>query len=403
MLGSIKLKMFVLIVVSLGLGAFAVTTRFERVYEENLGLHSTEAIQNAAASFDDLQRTNTNLMAAALTVFLQNPELAPAVAARDHDRLVALSTPTFKDFKIRYGLTNWNWWALQPVDEKAPTGLVNIARVQQPPKYGDFVERVATRRIAAERALVTGLDLGFTGLALRALLPVREGEDVVGYVEWGMEIRTFLETMKNLSGNEFGLVVEKSAMNHEQWSATRTHLGERDNWDDMPTLLLVQNTSGDAGMFQHGGTIADLPDKGKPLGILKKGDRIYLRGAFPIPDMSGRKIGAVFVLKDVTSLANQLNASRRNAVLLMAGLMLVLAAVLIGVFQYLVVRRLDRMTAVATRVVGGEFDLKVVPAAKDEIGAFETLFEQFRTLFVELLAKAEEGEAARKASGEVRR
>ncbi|HYG70029.1 MAG TPA: hypothetical protein VD838_20305, partial [Anaeromyxobacteraceae bacterium] len=151
------------------------------------------------------------------------------------------------------------------------------------------------------------------------------------------------------------------------------------------------------------GTIADLPDKGKPLGILKKGDRIYLRGAFPIPDMSGRKIGAVFVLKDVTSLANQLNASRRNAVLLMAGLMLVLAAVLIGVFQYLVVRRLDRMTAVATRVVGGEFDLKVVPAAKDEIGAFETLFEQFRTLFVELLAKAEEGEAARKASGEVRR
>jgi hypothetical protein len=29
----------------------------------------------------------------------------------------------------------------------------------------------------------------------------------------------------------------------------------------------------------------------------------------------------------------------------------------------------------------------VAPAANDEIGAFETLFEQFRTLFVDLLGQ----------------
>lgn len=402
MFRTIKFKMIILIVAALGLGAFAVTWRFEAVYEDNVALLSREAIQGAAAAFNDLERTNTDLMAAALGVFLNDPAIAPAVAARDHERLVALSTAVFTDFKARYGLTNWNWWELQPAGETAPKGLRNIARVQLPEKYGDMVVRTATQRIAAEQKLVTGLDLGFTGLALRALLPVKQDGNVVGYVEWGMEIKTFLERMKKLSGNEYGLVVDKSAMNREQWASTKAHLGDRDNWDDMPELLLVQNTAGDSDIFRHSGTIADVPEHGQALEIVSKDGRTLSRGVFPVHDMAGRTVGGIFVLRDITSLHAEMSESRRHAVVTMVVLMLVLALVIIGVFQLLVVRRLQRMTLVATRVVGGEFDLQVVPAANDEIGAFETLFEQFRTLFVEVLGQVQggQGTGSRSAGGE---
>jgi HAMP domain-containing protein len=85
-----------------------------------------------------------------------------------------------------------------------------------------------------------------------------------------------------------------------------------------------------------------------------------------------------------------MRAAQRQALVAIAALMVVLGAVLAGVFQLLVVRRQRRMTAVATRVVGGEFELEIVPSADDELGEFETLFEQFRMLFVELIGQAQQ-------------
>jgi HAMP domain-containing protein len=395
MFRTIKFKMIVVIAISVGLGATAVTWRFQKVYEDNVALLSGEAIRSAAEAFGDLQRTSTDLMAASLAAFLRDPAVAPAVAARDHEQLVALCTPTFKDYKARYGLTNWNWWELEPAGVAAPQGLKNIARIQMPAKWGDLVERTATQRIAAEKKLVTGLDLGFTGLALRALLPVERDGNLVGYVEWGMEIKTFLERMKKITGNEYGMVVEKSAMNHEQWTSTKKHLGDRDNWEDMPDLLLVQDTAGDQSIFRHEGKIAGMQEGGQLLEVVEKGDHSFSRGVFPIVDMAGRKIGAIFVLHDITPLQSEMNRSRLVAIATMMVLMVILALVLIAVFQVLVVRRLERMTQVATRVVGGEFGLEVQPAARDEIGAFETLFEQFRILFVGLLDQTQREESAR--------
>lgn len=398
MFRTIKFKMIVVIAISVGFGALAVTWRLQRVYEDNVSLLSRESIRSAAAAFSDLERTSTDLMAASLGAFLRDPAIAPAVAANDHDKLVALSTPTFREYKARYGLTNWNWWEKEPEGEAAPKALRNIARVQMPAKFGDWVERTATQRIAAEKKLVTGLDLGFTGLALRALLPVELDGKPVGYVEWGMEIKTFLQRMKELSGNEYGLVVEKSAMNREQWASTKKHLGDRDGWDDMKELLLVQDTANDPSIFRHEGAIADVPERGQALGVDTKDGRTYARGVFPIADMAGRKIGAIFVLRDITALQAEMNRSRQHAILTMSAMMILLALVLIGVFQVLVVRRLARMTQVATRVVGGEFNLEVVPAAKDEIGAFETLFEQFRVLFVGLLEQTQGEERSKDES-----
>jgi hypothetical protein len=54
------------------------------------------------------------------------------------------------------------------------------------------------------------------------------------------------------------------------------------------------------------------------------------------------------------------------------------------------VARLERLIRVAKRVVGGEFNLEVVPSAHDELGKFEELFEQFRRVFVDLVGSIED-------------
>ncbi|MGA7512198.1 MAG: HAMP domain-containing protein, partial [Candidatus Sulfotelmatobacter sp.] len=52
----------------------------------------------------------------------------------------------------------------------------------------------------------------------------------------------------------------------------------------------------------------------------------------------------------------------------------------------LVFRRLQHIIAVATRVVGGDYQSRIRVSSDDEVGQFEHLFEQFRLVFVDLLA-----------------
>jgi hypothetical protein len=52
----------------------------------------------------------------------------------------------------------------------------------------------------------------------------------------------------------------------------------------------------------------------------------------------------------------------------------------------LVFQHLDHIIQVATRVVGGDFETQIQVGSRDEIGSFEQLFEQFRSVFVDLLA-----------------
>jgi HAMP domain-containing protein len=400
MIRTIKFKMLALIAACLGLGAIALAWSFERTYQENAARLTQESIQGAAAAFGDVERTSVDLMSAVLASLARDPEVRAALASRDSARALASSQSLYRDYRTRFGITHWNFWEPEPADSVAPKGLRNILRSNAPDMHGDFVERITLARVARERRMVTGLDLGYTGLVLRVLIPVEEGNKLLGYLELGKEIGGSLQGMKKLSGNEYGLLVDKSRMEEKKWATTRATLGIRNNWADMPTLLLVENTTSDNEILRYDGKIDEVPDEGKPLEILNKGGRSLVRGVFPVRDVAGTKVGAVFVLRDITSVYEQMRSARLQAILAVVGLTVLLGLVLVAVFQVLVVRRLQNMIRVATRVVGGEFDLEIVPSAQDELGEFETLFEQFRMLFVELIDHAQRAETGgREARG----
>jgi histidine kinase family protein len=394
MIRTIKFKMLVVIVVCLGAGALRLAWSFNQAYEESAARLTKESIQGAAASFAGLERTSTDLMTATIGALGHDPELRAAMAARDPARALAVSQALYRGYRARFGITHWNYWEPESSGDMTAKGLRNLLRVGTPDMHGDFVERVTLARVARERALVSGLDLGFTGLVLRVLVPVEEGTQLLGYLELGKEIGTFLRDMKKTSGYDYGLLVDKSRMDQKKWATMRTTAGLRNNWDDSPALLLSENTTADNDIFDYRGAIAALPEAGLPLGIAVRDGRSFARGVFPIRDVAGEKVAALFVLRDVTAAHDEMRAAQRQALLAVAVVMLVLAVVLGVVFELLVVRRLRRMTAIATRVVGGEFDLEIVPSADDELGEFETLFEQFRMLFVELI-----GEAQQRATG----
>ena len=335
-MGSLRLKMAAPIVMGMLLLAAAGWWTTDRVCEANLVAISRVAIRTAAENLVDMLRTSSEDMGAMLGALARDRELTRAVAARDHRRLLALAGPTYQEFRARHGITHWNYWEREePGAEGA--ALRNVIRFGTPAMHGDLVERVTLARVSREKALVTGVELGHTGFALRALAPVRDGERVVGYAELGREVGTFLSGMKSRSGDDFGLVLDKRFIDARRWASARAAHGERNDWNDRDDLLLVRDTT-------HGGVFADpappdaLPDGGTALGLASDGGRTFVRGAFPLHDVSGRKIAAVYVLRDVTELVTEVRRVRRNGVAALGAIAVVLAAVVGAVFEVLVIR-----------------------------------------------------------------
>jgi len=389
MFKTIRFKMLVLVAGGLGLGAVGLALYLNQIYQRTTDRITRESILAASASFAEVQRTSVDLMAASIVTLGRDSELKAGLLARDPAMLMAASEGLYREFRQRFGITHLNYWEPEPAGETSPRGLRNVLRVGTPSMHGDFVERETLARVAREHKLVSGLDLGFTGMVLRVLAPVEDGGRVIGYIEFGKEIGGFLSAIKGVSGGEFGLLLSKKRMDEKKWASLRSTAGLRNNWSDMPDVLLAQNTSEDDELVQYQGRIADLPEQGLPVEVVSRGAKTMARGVFPIKDVAGAVVGAVFVLHDITTLHGEMRSGQVQAVLGVVVLMGLLAALIIAAFQRLVVHRIQAMIRVATRVVGGDFDLQIVPSADDEIGAFETLFEQFRLLFVELIDQAQ--------------
>jgi two-component system sensor histidine kinase/response regulator len=388
---SIQFRMTVLIVLALGAAAALVAYFFDRTYASNIQMLASRSISGARNSFQDLQRASIEPMVVGLAMAERNQALREAFMAQDRTALAAEAKPLFERFRTQYGYTQFNFWELEAPGALTPKGLRNVLRVGTPDMFGDVVERPTLARVASQKNLVTGLDLGFTGMSLRALVPATfGGKQIVGYMEMGRDIGLFIHRMKAMTGDDYALLVEKRFMDHKKWEKTRQVRRLADNWDQMKDLLLVDNTTTDASIFEFQGRITDIEDRGTVLETKEVDGKSILRGAFPISDITGTRIGAVFVAQDITAIQSQMKEARGRAVTAVVALCLVLAAVLVLWFRRLVVKRLQRMTEVATRVVGGEFQLEVKQSEPDEIGAFEVLFNQFRTLFVQALGEAEQ-------------
>ncbi len=333
----LRLRMALPVVAGLVAVAAAGWWTLDRITRETAEAISAAAVAAASETFVTLVRTSTEDLAATLGSLDEDHDLAEAVASRDVRRLLAAAGPRFHDLRMRHGITHWNYWEPEAPGE-APRGLRNIVRLGTPTLRGDVVERETLARVARDKAVVSGLELGYTGFVLRVLAPVRDGGRVVGYAELGRDVGTLLVEMKRRTGDDFALVLDKRRIDPRRWASARAARGERNDWSDRDDLVLVRNpTLGEA-------VIADavlpdlLADGGATLGARRDGARTFARAAFPLRDAAGVKVGAIWVFRDVTEVAARARALRRDGGAALAFVAALAAAVSGAAFEWLVVR-----------------------------------------------------------------
>jgi HAMP domain-containing protein len=371
---SIRAKLVVAIVASMVALALASGALVRAAGERNARIAAEHAVEVAGQALAAAERADVEKLDATLRALSVHPGLVEAFAARDRARLLAVAAPIFAALKADHGVTHLVFIEPEP-------SRTCFLRVHRPDRHGDVVDLVTLARAVDTRSMASGKELGATAFALRVVRPwfARDGK-LLGYLELGEEIHTFLDRMKAQTGDDYALLVEKRFLDERAWSSLRP--GERSRWGDRSRTVVVDSTTSDEGMVELDRELASVPDRGVLLDERFREGRRVVRGIVPVEDAAGRRVGGLFVLHDVTELQASMLSVRRGLFVVFAAVAAVLGALLLVLLNRLVLSRLDRVTAamqeVSSRLTGGDYDVAAPPARwNDEIGRLETLFGRF--------------------------
>jgi HAMP domain-containing protein len=359
-------------------GVVVLLVAFGRLFNEEANALAQDAVRGAQRQFAILENRQISKLTTLSSAVIANAQIREALAAKDRKRLLEITTPLFEELK-KEGVTNWLFH--EPEDR----GVVFL-RLHNPGKFGDKLNRFMYDQAVRTHQIVTGKELAKAGFAVRIMRPVfGASNQVIGYLELGEELGRFLRDMKTQSGDDYGLVLKKDLLDRNAWAETASLFKRRDNWDDDPSVVVIDKTTTGDQILSFAGVVASLPDEGMAIERIQKGGRTFVRGIFPVTDAANRKVGGMFVLRDITANYARLGYIRNVLTAVIIGAMAVCSLVLMLMLSRMVFRRLDNIVRVATRVVGGDFETRIEASSTDEIGQFEKLFEQFREVFVNLL------------------
>lgn len=376
---SIRAKLFIAIVAVLGASGAATAGLVRLLYERSVRTASEEALRTASSAYEELERNDVEKLSTLLDVIVLNPALRDAFAAKDRDKLQALTLPIHQVLKSDHGINHWNY--IEPETRKM------FLRPHLPTKFGDVIERQGLIRAMSRLEASAGKELGKSEFALRVGRPFFADGKVIGYIELGEGIGHFLGKMKAQTGNDFAMFVPKKFIDESEWARTRG--AARNNWKDFPDVVVVNSTTQDP--IVDAGAIAAAAPPGKVLEQVEQNGAFFARGAFPVRDAAGNVVGGLVVRHDVTALHAGMQEGLLQALAIVLGLVLLAAILVYVLVERLIFRRLRRMMStmedLSVRLAGGDYTVgaAVHAGSQDEIGRFEKFFGEFLTLVANTL------------------
>jgi hypothetical protein len=253
--------------------------------------------------------------------------------------------------------------------------------VHDPAKFGHQLNRYIDRRVAEMQTIVTGKDLGKAGFAVRTIAPGYTSRGTAGFVEFGEELGQFIHAMKSQTGDDYGPLRNQIHGNRQYWAGSNALLHRRDKWNDVVKTVVLDTTSNSNAIFKYDRDLEEVPEEGTALERFQEGNTTYVRGIFPGAGCGGRErgrdlCGAGYSLVLYGDAAHGDDLYRRDR----GGDSDRDGDVPVDAGAPDLPRRGEHHRA-RTRIVDGKYETEVVVSSDDEVGPFESLFEQLRRVF----------------------
>ena len=220
---------------------------------------------------------------------------------------------------------------------------------------GEVLEHQTLSQAARTHEMAYGLELERDGrFLLRVVVPWSMAGGDAGYVEMAQDIGLLAPKLKDVLGYEIFITAKKTGLDQKQWAAEATAGHRAGSWQELAQCVVLART-----MPAVPGKLCTTLMGSSPQGFVRTldfmgGDRHFRGGFIDLLDPSQQNIGALVMLKDVTSEVVSLWAMA----FYLGGVGLGIA-VLFFLFFYFYIARLDR------RLATNHENLRGVIARKD--------------------------------------
>ncbi len=332
--------------------------------------------------------------------FLANlTSVREALASGDRAALAEQFLPIFKLMKSKYG-------AEQAVFHSANLKVfLNLANVG---KYGEDVSnRETIVRANRYRETQSGVEVGASGINVRAVASIDSGSVHLGSFEWGVGFVRLLSRIKDNTGCDVTILVDDRQIPHE---ASRGASSE-DVREGLRTIAATALVASGSTAATGSDVVTQLLGQDFLEGVQ---DEIYTDrtlgtvdyGVFAIPffDFAGRQIGVIAGAKSMAESQQKVRAMRSIFLGATALGTIVLGVVVFIAFRVLLLRPLEALEKDFEVVASGIMDVPATQSRRaDEIGAVAKSLDKLREKQLEDARLAEEAKLAlRTKSGRYR-
>lgn len=305
--------------------AFVATAYFLQVRVRDGAL--TERVAAVAKLVDQKLDKDTHLMRAVLFAMQGNLAIEAAFASQDRAALLREAGPLFRTLQAEHRITHLYF--------NSPE-LVNLVRLHSPGEFGDAITRTTTVQARQQNAPIHGLELGALGtLTLRLVAPWISAQGVLGYVEMGEEMGHLVKEIHETLTVDLFVLVDKQFLPAQQWHQGLALLKRQGNWDRFAQQVLVAQTDVPAPVAMDDTVLTAL--RAGATQVFTQGDQTLHLAMLPLDDASGRRIGDLVVMRDITALQQTFQRSIATVTLLS----LLVGAFVLGLF-YFALDRVER-------------------------------------------------------------
>jgi PAS domain S-box-containing protein len=297
---AIKLPILAPLFVAITVLLVIFTLAIYRLQQQNIRDDVRMRLDSTRRYFDKLLAADARFIGETTHFVKDNPDIQNAWLARDHDKLLGLSAPIFEKLHHDYKITH-----LYFID----TNDTCFLRVHNPPRFGDRINRFTLKSAAETVKPYWGIELGPYGtFTLRVVQPWVVNNTLTGFIEFGEEIEHIAPQLKETLNVDMVFLINKTFLARDSWQEGLKMMGHSGNWDLIPNCVIADSTT--PSIPPEFIKLAGLPHGKQRDQILsaKLDGSTFSAGFIKLSDASGREVGSILVIKNVSKELASLHA-----------------------------------------------------------------------------------------------
>ncbi|MCP4160371.1 MAG: response regulator [Deltaproteobacteria bacterium] len=264
-------------------------------YKTNLTNRTELVCKEVENNLKTSLKMQARALASVLKPLAMEPRLINELRNRNGDKILADWKKLFNLLNKENGITHFYGF---------DSNRRCLIRIHNPEWKGDTINRLTALEAERTGKLSWGIELGKLGtFTLRVVQPVFDGDALVGYLELGKEIEEILTSLRKDRNIKLAVSIHKKKLNRDEWEAGMKMLGREANWDRLSGSVIIYASQGYLpNVFSP--MVDDKPGgdhyHGKICHTVSYGEKNWRVMTFPIDDASGREVGDIMVMHDIT-------------------------------------------------------------------------------------------------------